>query len=92
MGEYGLKTRNIKKIAKAALITLVLIVVLAGITFFSYKNFIKKPASSSGEEITFKIDKGSTSANIIDGLFDKGLISNKLFAKIYLKLNVKKYG
>lgn len=90
MGEYSLKTRNKKKAVAAVLIILVVLAVAAVIPYFSYKNFIVKPASDSGEEVAYKIEKGSTSSSIIEGLYDNGLISNKLFAKIYVKLNVKK--
>lgn len=90
MGEYSLKTKNKKKTAMLLLIILALIAAAAGITYSSYRNFITKPASDNGGEVVFKIEKGSTSSNIIDGLYDKELISNRLFAKIYVKLNVKK--
>lgn len=90
MGEFNLKTRNIKKNATAALLILAILIAAVTIPYFSYKNFIKKPASKANTEVTYKIEKGSSTLSIIDGLYNNGLISNRLFGKIYVKLNVKK--
>lgn len=90
MGEYNLKTKNNRKAVTVVLLILVILTATAGISYFSYKNFILEPASDSSTEVTYIIEKGSTSSSIIEGLYNNGLISNKLFAKIYVKLNVKK--
>ncbi|MDF2675135.1 MAG: mltG, partial [Clostridiales bacterium] len=90
MGEYKMKTRNIKKPVTAVLFIIIIITAVLGISYFSYSNFLKKPASDLNTEVGYKVEKGSTSSSIIESLYNNGLISNKLFAKIYVKFNVKK--
>ncbi len=90
MGEYNLITRKRKKAVAVVLFILLILIAAAVVSFVSFKNFIVKPASASSTELAYKVEKGATSSSIIAGLYDNGLISNKLFAKIYVKLNIKK--
>lgn len=91
MGEYEVKIKKRKKTVKILLFGIIILIFLPiGILYFSYSNFLNTPASSSGTEVTYRVEKGFSTLNIIDGLYNRGLLTNKLFSKIYVKLNVKK--
>lgn len=83
-GERGIK--SMKKVMAAILIIFaVLIIGAAGYTYFSYNNFLDKPASENSEQVKFTIESGQLSSSIISELYENGLITNKLYAKIYVK-------
>lgn len=90
MGEYNFEIKKSKKTVKIVLFIIILIAASAGIAYFSYSNFLFNPASDSNSEVVYTVEKGSSSSNIIEGLYSKGLITNRFFSKVYVKLNVKK--
>lgn len=77
-----------KGIIKKILIVLLILAVLL-VPLFMYFNFLNSPprTSSQSKDIRIRIKTGMSSDNIIDKLFENGLINNKLFAKIYMKSN-----
>ena len=71
-----------------ASILIVLVIVTAGgvgYIFYSYSKFLDKPVASSSDKVEFVIEQGQMSGSIISGLYEKGLISNKLYAKLYVR-------
>lgn len=90
MGEFNIETGKKKKTVKIALFIIIILIVSVGMIYYAYSDFLTSPASASKTEVTYRVEKGSSSSNIIDGLYNKGIITNKIFAKIYVKLNVKK--
>ena len=71
---------------KKLLIIIVILALLAGGTFFLYKNMISAP-SNKDLILEFNVEKGSTYSSIADKLEEEGFIKNALFYKVYLKLN-----
>lgn len=83
----------LKKGKKAIILAsvLLLFLILVIVPFYSYKSFLNRPISKSSKEVEFQVKKGASSPSIVEGLYKRGLIKNKLFAKIYLKkLNLDK--
>lgn len=50
-----------------------------------YRNFLNTPVGKGNEDVEFKVYRGANSNTIIENLSEKGLINNKIFAKLYLK-------
>jgi UPF0755 protein len=69
------------------LILSILLLALIIYPFISYNNFLKSPVSKDAKAIEFRVAKGESSNKVIDKLYEKKLIKNKLFAKIYFKLS-----
>lgn len=69
---------------------LLILIILSGLgTVIFYNVSLKAPASSKNEleTVTIVIEQGQTSRNIIDTLYNNGLIRNKYVGYVYLKLN-----
>ncbi len=69
-------------------ITIFSFFVIVGIGLVVYYNDnLKSVDSESGKVIDFTVAQGSTSRQVIDQLYDKGLIKNKYVGYVYIKLN-----
>lgn len=83
-----------KKGGKRRVVIILLIaflILLAVIPYYSYKNFLNTPVSKNPKEVEFQVRRGANSSTIIDGLYKKGLVSSRIFAKMYVKkLNMDK--
>lgn len=79
-------TKNMKKIITSILIIVVVLTAgAAGYIYFSYSSFLDKPASAASEQVEFTIKSGQLTGSIITALNENGLITNKLYAKVYVK-------
>lgn len=79
------------KFSIAACLVIIVILTLIFGTFNSYKNFMNTPVSKKSKEVEFTVKRGANSSTIVEGLYKKGLLSNKIYAKLYLKkLNIDK--
>jgi UPF0755 protein len=67
------------------IIALVIIIILVPIGM--YYGFINSPVSNQNRNIEVRITKGMNSSKIIDKLSSEGLIKNKIFSKLYMKIN-----
>ena len=74
-----------KTAAKVILIGFIVIIFTALVTRLMYQSYLKKPVSTTSKDIEFRINKGENSSMIIDKMAENGLITNRLFARIYLK-------
>lgn len=82
--EKGYKSMK-KVIASILIIFVVLTAGAAGFMYYSYNQFLNKPASAASEQVEFTIEPGQLSSSTISKLYESGLITNKLYANIYLK-------
>jgi UPF0755 protein len=76
-----------KVIACILIIFVILTAGAAGYIYFSYNSFLDKPASTAStasEQVEFTIKSGQLSSSIISELYGNGLLTNKLYAKIYV--------
>ena len=76
---------------KKFFITLVLISLIIGVGFImcygKYDYYLNTPVDiSDSSNIIFEIEEGENSNNIVNNLYDKDLILNKLAVKVYMKL------
>lgn len=81
-----------KRIMVVLLVLLIIASVFAAAAvsaYSSYKNFIFEPISESGQNDIKEVEikSGSTSKEIIDVLYDEGLIRNKTALRVYLKIS-----
>jgi UPF0755 protein len=81
-----------KKRLLIVFVSLIMLIVLSiGVPVLMYNSYLKSPVSSENKEIEVEVEKGANSTTIIDELSKSGLITNKLFAKIYVRrLNIDK--
>lgn len=74
-----------KVIASILIIFVVLTAGTAGFIYYSYSKFLDKPAATASEQVEFTIEPGQLSSSIISKLHEGGLITNELYAKVYVK-------
>lgn len=80
-----------KKTKRKIILIIFLSIVIAGliallVVYRGYLNSLK-PMSSDSEKVVFTIEEGSYMDDVIDSLYDNGLIRDKKMVKIYVKLN-----
>lgn len=74
-----------------AISSFVVLLLLALIPYYSYRNFLNTPISKNPKDVEFQVRRGANSTTIIDGLYKNGLVKSRIFAKIYVKkLNMDK--
>lgn len=79
------------KIKIVVISLIIFLILLAVIPYYSYKNFLNTPVSKNPKEVEFQVRRGANSSTIIDGLYKKGLVKSRIFAKMYVKkLNMDK--
>jgi UPF0755 protein len=78
---------KIKNNTKYIIIIGILLVVIFILPVVKYKSFLSSPAADKNKAVQVKIKKGMNSGTIIDTLYDNGLLTSKLMAKIYLKIS-----
>lgn len=78
--------QNKKKIIiiAAAIFSFFVLCFLGLIIFYNYS---LKATAGSNEKVTFVVESGSSSKDIIDSLYENDLIRNKIVGYVYLKLN-----
>lgn len=82
---------NKGKIRIIAISIFIVLLLLAVIPYYSYKNFLNTPVSKNPKDVEFQVRRGANSSTIIDGLYKKGLVKSRIFAKMYVKkLNMDK--
>lgn len=83
-----MNNKKTKKKIKAIIFLLIAIVLLIGILFI-YRFYLNglKPISKESEKIVFTIEDGSYMDDVINGLYEKGLIKDTKIVKLYVKLN-----
>ena len=81
------KNSNRGKIVLIIFLSIMLVIMGAGL--FGYKTYIDrlKPVSTTGEKVVFTVEENSTGLQVLNKLHDEGLIRDVLAARIYLKLN-----
>ena len=67
-------------------ILLLLIVSVIGVVIY-YNNSIDSSVSKDDTNVTFIVEKGSSSKIVVDKLYDSNLIKNKYVGYVYFKLN-----
>ncbi|MDO4377541.1 MAG: endolytic transglycosylase MltG [Erysipelotrichia bacterium] len=76
--------KKVKLIIGLAIVVVILIGVL-----FVYRYYLDqlKPVSEKSEQVIFTIDDGSYMNDVIDNLYEEGLIKDTKIVKLYVKLN-----
>lgn len=68
------------------LLLVLVFAIVGGILFSKYSN-AQKAVSKTSEEITFTVESGSSSKNVINKLKDEGIIRDSTFGYLYAKNN-----
>lgn len=74
-----------KTAVKLILAGVVIIIFAAVVSRLMYQSYLKKPVSKNSKDIEFRINEGENSSMIINKMAKTGLITNRFFARIYLK-------
>lgn len=67
--------------------TILILVVVAVISFFSYKRAVNDPHEKNGKTVSFVVGKGDSVSKISKGLVDSGLIGSDFYFRIFVKEN-----
>ncbi len=80
--------KEINTIVKISFLALLTVIVLGVIIKLDYSRALETPNSEDTEEITFEVETGETTEDILNSLVEKGLLKEKWinYVKIYLKL------
>ncbi len=83
-----MSSKKTKKKVRLIIFLLILVIAL-GALLFVYRSYLNslKPMSDTSEKVVFTIDEGSYMDDVIDSLYEEGLIRDKKMVKIYVKLN-----
>lgn len=79
------KKRKIR-LDRIILLLVLVFAIVGGILFSKYSN-AQKAVSKTSEEITFTVESGSSSKNVINKLKDEGIIRDSTFGYLYAKNN-----
>lgn len=78
-------SKKTKKVVFIIFLSLIGLLILCGGILF----YFMLPVSSKGEEVTFKIEQGTSKYQVIKDLKEEGLIKNELIGKILIKISYK---
>lgn len=85
-----MKSKKTKK--KIGLIIFLLILIACLLAFLlMYRSYLNKisPVSDTSEKVAFTISDGEYMSDVIDNLYQEGLIKDKKMTKLYVKINKK---
>ncbi len=80
------KKKRKVRLDRIILLFVLVFVIIGGILFSKYSN-AQKAVSKTSEEITFNVESGSSSKNVINKLKEEGIIRNSTFGYLYAKNN-----
>lgn len=69
--------------------SILLIIVIVAVSYFSYKGAIDKPFKGSGENVVFTVESGDTVQTISRNLMKAGLIDSDFYFRIFAKQSGK---
>ena len=75
-----------KLLKRIILLGLIVLIGAGGYIYYGYNQNLK-PLSNEKQEIEFSVESGDTVNHVIDELIEDGLVGNKFFTQIYVKIN-----